>query len=313
MLTKLSLEKINPIPNCFCFTIHQLTNGKVLAGLMDSNSTKGYINIYDSSYNFEKQLTNHKHGVICIDQLKSGEIITCSDDATIQILDLNSYGIIQCLNCLNDSKGISKVIELKNTNLVSSDWNHILFWKKDPTTNQYQLLKDLNINKFTSSVMEFGENKLLAVHSNTKELSIYSLENYEILKEFSNISLTRAFYHIEKASNDVIFVGGIGLIYLVSASKLDIIKKIPCENGFGLVSSIIKLKDNTLLSSINDHTIGNHVHLIKFKITNNGNDVQIVERKDNIHEGFIFTMLECQDGKIWMSNILKGLEIYKRE
>ena len=57
---------------------------------MDQKSFKGFINVYDSSYNLEKQLTNHKNGVICIDQLKSGEIITCSDDATIQILDLNS-------------------------------------------------------------------------------------------------------------------------------------------------------------------------------------------------------------------------------
>lgn len=311
MLTKFSLEKIIPIPNCLCFTIHQLTNGKILAGLMDQKSFKGFINVYDSSYNLEKQLTNHKNGVICIDQLKSGEIITCSDDATIQILDLNSYEIIQCLNCLNDSKGISKVIELKNSNIVSSDWNHILFWKKDLATNQYQLLKDLNIKKFTSSVMEFGDNKLLAVHANTKEMSIYNLENYEKLKEFSDISLTRAFYHIEKVSNDVIFVGGMGFIYLVSASKLEIIKKFLCENGFGLVSSVTKLKDNTLLSSINSYANGNHVHLIKFKIINDGNDVEIVERKDNIHQKFIFTLVECQDGKIWMSNIISGLEIYK--
>ena len=311
MLTKFSLEKIIPIPNCLCFTIRQLTNGKILAGLMDNKTIKGFINIYDSSYNLEKQLTNHKNGVICIDQLKSGEIITCSDDSTIQILDLNCYEIIQCLNCLNDSNGISKVIELKNSNLISLDWNHILFWKKDRVTNQYQLLKDLNIKKFSSSAMEFGDNKLLAIHSNTKEMSIYDLKNYEKLKEFSDISLTRAFYHIEKTSDDVIFVGGMGLIYLVSASKLDIIKKIPCENGVGLVSSVTKLKDNTLLATINSYANGNNVHLIKFKIINDGNDVQIVERKDNIHKGFVFTLLECQDGKIWMSNILNGLEIYK--
>ena len=311
MLSNFTLEKIIPIPKCFCFTIHQLTNGIILAGLMDSKTLEGFINIYDESNNLTKQLTCHKKGVICINQLKTGEIITCSDDSTIKILDLNDYEIIQNLECLSDSKGISKVIELNNSNLVSSDWNHILFWNKNPASNKYELIKDLNLKKFTSSIMEFGENKLLAIHGNNKEISIFDLEKYEKLKEFNNILLTRNFYHIEKISNDVIFVGGVGIIYLISASKLDIIKKITCENGVGLVSSVLKLKDNTILTSVSSHANGNNVHLIKFKIIDDGNDIEIVERKDNIHKGYVFTMFECQDGKIWMSNAINGLEIYK--
>ena len=311
MLSNFTLEKTIPIPKCFCFTIHQLTNGIILAGLMDSKTLEGFINIYDESNNLKKQLTCHKKGVICINQLKTGEIITCSDDSTIKILDLNDYEIIQNLECLSDSKGISKVIELNNSNLVSSDWNHILFWNKNPASNKYELIKDLNLKKFTSSIMEFGENKLLAIHGNNKEISIFDLEKYEKLKEFNNILLTRNFYHIEKISNDVIFVGGLGIIYLISASKLDIIKKITCENGVGLVSSVLKLKDNTILASISSHANGNNVHLIKFKIIDDGNDIEVVERKDNIHKGYVFTMFECQDGKIWMSNAINGLEIYK--
>lgn len=311
MLSNFTLEKTIPIPKCFCFTIHQLTNGIILAGLMDSKTLEGFINIYDENNDLKKKLTCHKKGVICINQLKTGEIITSSDDSTIKILDLNNYEIIQSLECLSDSKGISKVIELNNSNLVSSDWNHILFWNKNPASNKYELIKDLNLKKFTSSIMEFGENKLLAIHGNNKEISIFDLEKYEKLKEFNNILLTRNFYHIEKLSNDVIFVGGLGIIYLISASKLDIIKKITCENGVGLVSSVLKLKDNTILASVSSHANGNNVHLIKFKIIDDGNDIEIVERKDNIHKGYVFTMFECQDGKIWMSNAINGLEIYK--
>ena len=304
------LEKNIPIPKCFCFTIFQLTNGKILTGLMDSKTLEGFINIYDSSYNFEKQLTHHKKGVICINQLKSGEIISCSDDLTIKIFDLNTYEIIETLNCLNDSKGISKIIELNNNNLVSSDWNHILFWNKNPALNKYELYKDLNLKKFTSSLMEVNDDKIIALHGNNKLISIFDLNNYELLKEFDNILLPRNFYNMEKISNDTIFIGGIGLIYIISISKLEVIKKIPCENGFGIVSSVLLLKDNTILTSISSQEKGNKVHLIKYKIIDNGNDVEIIERKDNIHQGFVFIMYECNDGKIIMSNAISGLEIY---
>ena len=90
-------------------------------------------------------IKEHKSSVNCVIQLSSGELVSCSDDKTIKLYNINEskYNVIQTLK--EHSDWVTKIAELKNKQLVScSGDKSIIFYNKD--NNEYK--KNYSINKW---------------------------------------------------------------------------------------------------------------------------------------------------------------------
>ena len=73
--------------------------------------------------------------MLCVFELRNGDLITSSYDGTIKIIKLSednkSYESIQEMKGRGDSQNFRKLIELLDGYIISCDSKHILVWKKN--------------------------------------------------------------------------------------------------------------------------------------------------------------------------------------
>ena len=134
-------------------------------------------------------IKEHKYPINCVKQLNSGELVSCSNDNTIKLYNINEneYKVIQTLNKHKDS--VYKIIELKNKQLVSCSWDKsIIFYKKD--NNEYKKDYSISTNGDNGPIIQTKDNEICYYESIGDTICFYDFIKRNNIKKLNNISVT---------------------------------------------------------------------------------------------------------------------------
>ena len=119
-------------------------------------------------------------------------------------------------------------------------------------------------------------------------LHFYNIDNFTLIKELNNIP-TRLYNNLTLINNDILCIGSTEQIYLVSISKMDIIKIVNVEKCG--IECLCILPNNTLLCGVT--ITGNNLpyySFIQFKLNNENDDLIEISRKDKVHGWTIYDL-----------------------
>lgn len=296
-------EVLNPFN--YVFDIYILKNGNIII------AGNGLV-IYNPTNLSEIQRIQYRNHVLCVFELRNGDLITSSYDGTIKIIKLSednkSYEFIQEMKGREDSQYFRKLIELLNGYIVSCDSKHILVWKKNNSNNKYEIHKDFNLQTHTYCILELNKDYFVTILAQNQLLQFYSSNELRKVKELNGIKTINTYdWNVLKLLNEETFVvGGNGFIYLISISKMTVIYILALPNN-EIIYSLITLPNNSILVGASY----NSKHgLIQYKINKDGS--QIIEYSRNINN--IHTNLICSLEKIIVNGkwkILTGSYDYK--
>ena len=262
------------IGSIYCLKI--LDDGRLAAGDEYSN-----LIIYGKETFVPDIIINNNLGFLLnFTQLKNKNII-CSFflDNTLKIIKIknkNEYENIQIIkNAHNDP--ISKIIELKNENIITFSYDYSFkIWKLN-NNNQYELIYQFKDISVICDGLETKDNEEILYSLNTypQSLIFYNLNKNAKIKIFDNLNLTVSFVgeRIIKLNNNEIAIAGIQKVYLIDINKYCILNEITSDY---CNLSILKLPNNILLIGDTNMTI------TQYRIDNN----KIIKEsfKNNTHE-----------------------------
>ena len=265
----------------YCFT--QLNNSNIAIGY-----NSGSIGIYETK-NFTQliQINAHSKDIRCILELTNGNIASCSNDNFIVINKLSrdnkSYKEIQKIE---NTSCVYKIIEI-NKILISCNCESIDIWINNPQNNLYENYESIKIGKNIYGLLQIND-KLFVAHIAMSTLHFYNIDNFTLIKELNNIP-TRLYNNLTLINNDILCIGSTEQIYLVSISKMDIIKIVNVEKCG--IECLCILPNNTLLCGVT--ITGNNLpyySFIQFKLNNENDDLIEISRKDKVHGWTIYDL-----------------------
>jgi len=295
-----NIDQTNLIKNNFktlnnhTSNIYHLT--KLKDGRLASCSNDYSINIYNR-YSFELQLSIQEHSnyIAFFTQLNNNKIITCSGDKTMNIIRLiNDYKYEVEQKLLGHSREVWKVIEIRENELISvSEDRTMKKWEiKD---DEYECTKTIIFqNSFSNcNILKLNNNEFVTSSYIDKCLKFWNSYDYSNISKINNVEADWTSGTLCMINNDILCVGGMNSkgFYLIKISNHQIIKNIlgPSE-----IYCIYKCTDGLILCSIRNKN-GNCA-LIKYRYENE--NMEIIVKKEKIHDGNIYTCIELNDGTI---------------
>lgn len=290
--------------------------------------------MYESS-NFNKEIFKSKNNlgnVRYILELKNGIILILTDVIYSCIIKKkeNQYLIYYNSSYINyDCYEAINLIQLENNNIILLKERNIIFFKLYENEEEIEFV-DLNnlIKKNLRKYIEEKEYKCKISNLDIIEMNkdIIVIENIYYLIIFS-ISTNQIIYKMEikvdnntndimkKLSEDIIFIGGINIIYFISVNKGIIIKKIELCKDLHIIASTI-LRDNNLIfgSLVNNiikkkYRFGNIEEKIikyiqfKYKINKDKIEVEFNSYIDSLKKGIgNIYIKELKDKKLIISS-----------
>ena len=275
-----------------------MKDGRLVSGSYDKS-----IIIYNKeTYKPDLIIEEHKDKIICINQLRTGLLASCSFDKTIILFHINGkkYEIIQILDY--HTGPIKKIIELNNNKLVScSDDNYIIFYKID----NLNYTKDYSIstNGHCTSIIQTTENEIC--YSTKNKIYFYDIIEKNNKISIENISITdgsngNRVWPI-MINKELLLIPGEAEISIVNVfeHKLMRIVKIPDSNQ---IYGICLLTKNMLL-------IGDYYGVLsQWKIE--GNNLIFISKKEKAHSGWINYLQNLEDGHIASCSDDKTVKIW---
>ena len=265
----------------YCFT--QLKNSNIAIGY-----NSGSIGIYETK-NFTQlhQINAHSKYIRCVLELNNGNIASCSNDNLIIINKLSkdnkSYKEIQKIE---NTSCVYKIIEI-NKILISCNCESIDIWINNPQNNLYENYESIKIGKNIYGLLQIND-KLFVAHIAMSTLHFYNNDGFTLIKELNNIP-TRLYNNLALINNDILCIGSTEQIYLVSISKMEIIKIVNVEKSG--IECLSILPNNTLLCGVT--ITGNNLpyySFIQFKLNNENDDLIEISRKDKVHGWTIYDL-----------------------
>ena len=227
--------------------------GKSIKTWIKKNN-KFELNEFIASFNCHNDIINK------VLYLNDGKIISCSNDKTIKIWDEIKENKHQCVTILTHLKGVNSFLLLNDKNLlISSSEEETKFW--DLKNNNFKCIKifyDIWTD-YKNTLKRFDNEKIIIYNSFNENLTIISIETFEILFIIDNINecfSIEVFYNlgiflIGKENDISIFNNNYNNIQIINDAHEDNI------NGF------VQLKNGDILSFSNDE----NMKVWSFKIT----------------------------------------------
>ena len=199
------------------------------------------------------------------------------------------------------NKTITKIIELKNENLITFSRDcSFKIWKLNNNNNEYEKIYEFKDINYLSDGLEIKDNEILLYALNPQSLVFYDLNKNEKIKTLNNLNIkTGCVCRIIKIKDDEVIIAGDGKVYLIDIKNYLILNDI---NSDYLNDSILKLSNNIFLIGDKNGTI------TQYKIENK----KIIKESSKIksHENRIWSMtllndmiISCEDKsneiKIW--------------
>ena len=227
-----------------------LIDGRFAAGDSYSN-----LIIYNKQFNPDLIIKNNLGNLITFTQLKNKNI-ACSfiTDFTLKIIKINDNNEcedVQIIKNAHDER-ITKIIELKNENLITFSWDETFkIWKS--TNNKYEKIYEFkDINKLSDG-LEIKDNEIVyALNTNPQSLVFFDLKKKEKIQTLNNLNLcTNSLCRIIKLNNEQIVVAGTKKIYLVDCKNYSISYEIKSERN----DCVLKLSNDLFLTGDENGTI----------------------------------------------------------
>ena len=200
-------------------------------GRLISSSCDYTLNIYKKN-TFELQLSikEHSGNVRFFDQLKNDKIITCSDDKTINIINLideNKYNVEQKLK--GHSGFVHKVIEIRENELISVSYDKTYkIWEKK--NDKYESKKSVTFQNSNSdcNILKLNENEFATSSYSDKNLKFWNSNDYSNIATLNNIEANWPSRSLCLIEEDILCVGGVKSkgFYLIKISTHQLIKNI---------------------------------------------------------------------------------------
>ena len=240
-----NVENMNHITTLKCnngsiLCLKTLEDGRLAAGDEFSN-----LIIYNKdTFKPEIIIQNNLERLLNFTQLKNN-YIACSflKNYTLKIIkninnnNENENQIIK--NAHNDS--ITKIIELKNENLITFSFDYSFkIWKLN-NNNKYEIINEFKDSNALSDGLEIKHNEIIlyALETTPNSLVFYNLNKDEKIKAINilNFLIDSVGYRIIKLNNDEIAIAGNGIIYLIDINNYSILNEINSDDNY----SILKL------------------------------------------------------------------------
>ena len=278
-----------------CSTV--LKDGRFAIGSSDNS-----IIIYNSK-TFKPELTikEHNNSISNIISLSSGCLASCSWDKTIKIYNINEnkYKVMQTLSYHRDS--VWKIIELKNKKLVScSEDKSVIIYNIG--NNEYKKEFSISTNGPNGPIIETKENEICYSEIDNNSICFYNITKKKIIKQINNISITsNIFDSLLMISNDLLLVAGNSVISIINVNSHSLIRTIDVPDS-NYIYSVCFLNKNMILTS--DY----NKRIIQWKIE--GDNLKLISKKENAHDGEIYTLSKLPNGLILSGSRDKFVKIW---
>ena len=159
-----------------------------------------------------------------------------------------------------------------------------MVWQKDDN-NKYKIIKEITDFGGVMQHLILINNKYIVCHNNSGILRIYnSQDNFKLEKEIKNLISYAYMHRFCIINSDIFCLSGDQFIYLISISKMELVKSIKVNNmNF---HSVMLLSNNTLLCGAYENNIG---HFFQFQIDDN-NEIKQISRNDKVHSSIIWQL-----------------------
>ena len=202
-------------------------------------------------------------------------------DNTLKIIKIKNKKEYENIQIIKNAHNypISKIIELKNENIITFSYDYSFkIWKlNNNNNNQYEKINEFkDINQICDGLeTKDNEEILYSLNTHPKSLVFYNLNKNAKIKILNNLNLTLSFVgeRIIKLNNNKIAIAGFQKVYLIDINKYCILNEINSEY---INLSILKLPNNIFLIGDTNITI------TQYRIDNN----KIIKEsfKNNTHE-----------------------------
>ena len=274
-----------------------LNDGRLVSGAQDNS-----IIIYDkNTYQPDLIIKEHSHAVLCIIQLSSGILASCSYDKTIKLFNINGkkYEVLQTLNYHNGN--VYKIIETKNKALIScSHDSSIIFYLKD--NNEYKKDYQISTNGSCSSIIQTKDNEICYSESNNSAICFYDILERKIKATISNISKydgCREWFIMMK--KDLLLIPGENQLSIINTNEYKLIRTINVPNA-STITGVCLLNKDMLLTGDYSETIR------QWKIE--GDNLILISKKEKAHTNGINVLLNMGNGFIASGSDDKTIKIW---
>ena len=264
------------------WSLSPLNDGRFAAGDSFSN-----LIIYNKQFEPDLVIKNNLGNLFTFTQLKNKNI-ACSflKDFTLKIIkinDNNQYEDIQIIKKAHNER-ITKIIELKNENLITFSWDYSFkIWKSNK--NKYEKIYEFKDINELSDGLEIKDNEIVyALNSKPQSLVFYDLNKKEKTHTLNNLNLcTNNHCRIIKLNNKQIVVAGTNKIYLIDINNYLISYEIKSDPN----DCILKLSNDLFLTGDENGTIK------QFKVKNK----QLIKESciEEAHDNSIWSIIFLND------------------
>ena len=264
------------------FSMDCFPNGNLISVSGDQS-----IIIWKSNLEKIQEIKNaHKDSITFVNVKDDNIFVTCSDDKTIIIWNKKNvkYEKKEIIKKAH-SDIISKVIFCSNGTIISSSYDtFIKFWEIKKNTNKYDISFSFN-NSFPIHSILYLEDIKLLISSGEKETKFINFNNKKIIKVFDNIQSYDS-NSLSKIDDDLIIIGSIDKIYIISISNKKIEKEINCN--------IKSLRVYGILNKGIFFVGGDSKDILIYRSDN----FQNIQTINGAHKESITGFIELKDGKI---------------
>ena len=269
------------------------------------------------------EIKEHEKPVTTVLGLNNGNLLTCSQDKTLKIINIpqksivnlfKSHSVLQVLQCKPDAFYFITAIEMTDGNIIAGDWKNIMIYKpfKKEGNNEgfeYKEINQIVINSRTTALLQVDDGVFVSAHYNINLVNFYdtrrqrtrTLNNIKCSDESPNclciISTNRNPNEDNSDNTDkVVVVGGIQCVFFISVKYQSLIYKLFLPDVSFLrtiINTGIKFYSNSIVCSGLFRQYSND--LVLFNIINQGgyNKFNLLEnfRLSEVDKGSINSIL----------------------
>ena len=290
MYDDFNIKSKNPIHKLNAHTSYVLCLAIMNDGRLVSGSGDNSIIIYDkTTYRPDLIIREHSGNVLCVTQLSSGILASCSYDKLIKLFNIkgNEYEVLQTLNF--HTNYVYKIIELKNKTLASCSYDSsIIFYFKD--NSEYKKDYKISTNGSCYSIIQTKDNEICYSESNNNSICFFDLSERKIKASISNISKYNGYREwIIMISKDLLLIPGENKISIINVNYYKLVRVVDVS-GSSWICGVCMLNENMLLT-------GDYAEIIRqWRIE--GDNLILVSKKEKTHDSDINVLLNLGNGHI---------------
>ena len=249
------IEKVNNIKTInnnngyYIYCLQILDDGRLASGDYNSN-----LIIYNKeTFNSDILIQNNLGPLNNFTQLKNKNI-ACSfnNNYTLKIIKIlnynNQYENIQIINNAHSSY-ITKILELKNENLITFSYDYSFkIWKLNDN-NLYEKISEFKDINYISEGLEIKNNEIIYClnYNNPQSLIFYNLKQNKKIHTINNLNLSINFIgnRITIININEVVIAGNGKVYLIDINKYLILNQFNSGCNY---YCILKISNNLFLT-----------------------------------------------------------------